>query len=108
MAQGFDQNSSQASISYTFTSAQQAGITVTLKDASGNVIASYTPEKTYQNVIISAPDLTVGQSYTLFTGTTSVETITLSGVVTSIGSGGMSGGFGGGGGGQKMGGGRHG
>ena len=108
MAQGFDQNSAQASVSYTFSSAQQAGTTITLKDASGNVIASYTPEKTYQNVIISAPDLTVGQSYTLFTGTTSVETITLSGVVTSIGSGGMSGGFGGGGGGQKMGGGRHG
>lgn len=107
MAQGFDQNSAQASVSYTFSSAQQAGTTVTLKNASGDVIATYTPEKTYQNVVISAPDLTVGQSYTLFTGDTSVETITLSGIVTSIGSSGMNGGFGGGGG-QKMGGGRHG
>lgn len=106
MAQGFDQNSSQASISYTFTSAQQAGTTVTLKDASGAVIASYTPEKTFQNVVISAPSLTVGQSYTLYAGGTAVETITLTGIVTSIGSGGMDGGFGGGG--QRMGGGRRG
>ena len=103
MAQTFDETSTQASISYTFASAQEAGTTITLKDASGNAIASYTPEKTYQSVVISAPSLTTGQSYTLFTGNTAVETITLSGVVTTIGSGNMAGGFGGG---QRPGGGR--
>ena len=98
MAQTFDETSTQASISYTFTSEQQAGTTITLKDASGNVIASYTPEKVYQSVVISAPGLTIGQGYTLYTGSTSLETITLSGVVTTIGSGnaavGMNGKFG--------------
>jgi hypothetical protein len=78
MAQTFDETSTQASISYTFTSAQQAGTTISLKDASGNVIANYTPDKTFQNVIISAPGLTTGQSYSLYTGSTLVETITLS------------------------------
>ncbi len=104
MAQGFDQTSSQLSISYTFTSAQAAGTTITLKDASGNTVASYTPEKTFQNVIISAPGLSTGQSYTLYAGSSLVDTITLTGTVTTIGSSGMNGGFGGG---QKSGG-RHG
>jgi len=98
MAQTFDESSTQASISYTFTSVQQAGTTISLWDVSGNVIASYTPEKVYQSVVISSPELAIGQSYTLYTGSTSVESITLSGVVTTIGSGnggGMNGGFGG-------------
>ncbi len=103
MAQGFNQSSAQASLSYTFSSAQQAGTSIELKDASGNVIASYTPEKAYQNVIISAPGLTVGQSYTLYSGGSSVETVTLTGTVTSFGSGGLDGGMNPGGG-QKPGG----
>lgn len=109
MAQTFDETSAQASISYTFTSAQQAGTTISLKDASGNVIVSFTPEKTFQNVIISAPGLTTGQSYSLYTGSTLAETITLSGVVTTIGSGNnMGGGMNGSFGGQRPNGGRHG
>ena len=104
MAQTFDQNSAQVSLSYTFTTVQQAGTTITLKDASGNVIASYTPDKQFQNVIISAPGLSSGQTYSLYSGNTLVESITLSGTVTSIGSGNASGGFGG----QRPSGGRHG
>lgn len=104
MAQTFDQSSAQASLSYTFTTVQQAGTTITLKDASGNVIASYTPDKQFQNVIISAPGLSSGQTYSLYSGSTLVENITLTGTVTSIGSGNASGGFGG----QRPGGGRHG
>lgn len=105
MAQTFDQSSTQASLSYTFTSVQQAGTVITLKDASGNVIASFTPDKQFQNVIISAPDLATGQTYSLYSGNTLVESITLSGMVTSVGSGGMSSGFGGG---QRPGGGKRG
>lgn len=104
MAQGFDQTSSQLSISYTFASAQAAGTAITLKDASGNTVVTYSPEKTFQNVIISAPDLSEAESYTLYAGSSLVDTITLTGTVTSIGSSGMDGGFSGG---QKNGG-RHG
>ena len=93
MAQTFDETSTQASISYTFSSVQQAGTTIALKDASGNVIATYAPQKVYQSVVISAPSLTIGQSYTLYTDSTSVETVTLSGVVTTIGSGNAAGGM---------------
>jgi len=105
MAQVFDQSSTQASLTYTFTSVQQAGTVITLKDASGTVVATFTPGKQYQNVVISAPNLTSGQTYTLYSGETLVESITLSGTVTSVGSGGTSGGFDGG---QRPGGGRHG
>lgn len=112
MAQAFGESSSQATLSYTFTAEQQAGTAITLKDASGNVIASYTPEKVFQNIVISAPGLAVGESYTLYSGSTAVESITLSGTVTSVGSGGMNSDFGGGqipnGGGQMPGGGRRG
>ena len=108
MAQTFDETSTQGSISYTFTSAQQAGTTISLKDASGNVIVSFTAEKTFQNVIISAPGLTTGQSYSLYAGSTLAETITLSGVVTTIGSGNAAGGMNGSFGGQRPNGGRHG
>ena len=92
MAQTFDQSSTQASLSYTFSSVQQAGTEITLKDASGNTIVSFTPEKAYQNVVISSPDLTTGQSYTLYSGSTEIESITLTGTVTSIGSSGINGG----------------
>lgn len=95
MVQTFDQSSTQASLSYTFTSVQQAGTTITLKDASGNVVASFTPDKQYQNVVISAPGLVTGQTYSLYSGTTLVDSITLSGMVTSVGSGGTNSGFGG-------------
>ncbi|MEN6637469.1 MAG: carbohydrate-binding domain-containing protein [Clostridiaceae bacterium] len=105
MAQVFDQSSMQASLTYTFTSVQQAGTVITLKDASGTVVATFTPGKQYQNVVISAPNLTSGQTYTLYSEETLVESITLSGTVTSVGSGGTSGGFDGG---QRPGGGRHG
>lgn len=110
MAQTFDQSSTQASLSYTFTSTQQAGTEISLQDASGNVIASFTPKKAFQSVIISAPDLASGQTYSLYSGSTLTESVTLSGTVTSVGSGGMTGGGMNGGfsGGQKPGGGRRG
>ena len=72
------------------------------------MIVSFTAEKTFQNVIISAPGLTTGQSYSLYAGSTLAETITLSGVVTTIGSGNAAGGMNGSFGGQRPNGGRHG
>lgn len=110
MAQGFDESSEQASLSYTYSQTQQAGTTVSIEDASGNVIASFTPVKEYQNVVVSAPELTSGQTYTLLGDGTAVESVTLSGSVTNVGSGNTSGSFGGGqmpGGGQNSGGGQN-
>ena len=81
------------------TGNQAAGSEVTLTDADGNVLAEYTFDKTFSNVVITAPGLTDGGTYTLTAGTYS-ETITMDGLLYGSGNGMF------GGGGMNMGGGR--
>lgn len=90
MNQNFGATSAQCSILTDLTTPQEAGATVTLTDSAGAVLAEYTPEKAYQSVLISTPDLQVGQTYTITAGT---ETVTLELTDTIYGTGG---GFGGG------------
>ena len=92
MEMNFGQDSTQCSILYDFSSPQAAGTTVTLKDSSGNVVAEYTPQKSYQSVVISTPDLKTGETYTLSAGSESAE-IDLTDVLygTTAGMGGMPG-----------------
>lgn len=105
MAQGFAESSSQYSISHTFTETKEAESTVTLTDKSGNVLAELAPAKQFNTVIVSAPGLEEGETYTLAAGTESTE-ITLSSVVTSnLAKGGGMGGAPGGDRGGQMGGG---
>ncbi len=96
MAQGFSDTSTQYSILYNLTSVSTAGTEVTLKDSSGKVVASFTPAKDYQSIVISLPELTKNVTYTLTSGEQTAD-ITLSSVVTSNGQQGMGGqgGFGG-------------
>ncbi len=96
MAQGFSDTSTQYSILYNLTSVSTAGTEVTLKDSSGKVVASFTPAKDYQSIVISLPELTKNATYTLTSGEQTAD-ITLSSVVTSNGQQGMGGqgGFGG-------------
>ena len=128
MAVTFDSSSDQCSLMYTYQSTQSAGTLITLTDENGNVVASFAPDKEYQNVVVSSPEMTSGSTYTLYSGGTvsngtlsggtQVASITLSGTSTTSGSGGMSSGSGfsdgfsdrqsPGGGGQMPGGGRRG
>lgn len=128
MAQAPSDSSQQAILSITYTQPQAAGTLATLQDAGGNVILSFTPSKAYQNLMISAPSLEQGASYTLcsggtssgtangglytagsVTGATALTSVTLSGILTRIAddgsavTGGM-GNMGGGPGGQQRGG----
>ena len=101
MAENFDSESTQGSILYTFDSTLPAGTTISLSDSSGNTIISYTPVKTFQCAVISAPEITSGSTYTLTAGdsTYSVEmTSNIYGASNGMGGfgGGMGGGFGGG------------
>ncbi len=63
MAQNFSEGSTQGSIllTYSATSAE----TITLKDSAGNVLASYSPTKNYNCVVISCPSVTTGNTYTV-------------------------------------------
>jgi len=90
MAQGFSETSSQYSLLYNLTTVSDDGTEVKLTDEDGNVVASYTPNKQYQSVVISAPELTKDETYTLSCGDQTTD-ITLSSVVTSNGQQGMIG-----------------
>lgn len=71
MAVGFGSDSTQGAILYQLSASQEAGTAVTLKDSSGSVLAQYTPTKPYQSVVITAPGIASGGSYTLTAGTES-------------------------------------
>ena len=93
MAEGFDSSSTQASIMYNFDTSTQVGTTISLNDASGSVLLTYTSSLSFNSVIISSRDMTIGSTYTLTIGTTVTE-ITLDETAGSYGS--VSSGFGGG------------
>ena len=114
MAQGFSDKSEQASFMYTLDSSASAGSSVALTDEKVNVIASFIPAKQYNNIVITSPSLKNGSSYKLVIGGTvsgadkngyassgsvssAVQTldIKLTGITTTFGNGGISGGMGG-------------
>jgi len=73
-----------------YTAAQAAGTTLTVKDESGNTVASFTPAKQYSSAAISAPGLKTGQTYTLYSGETKVVNFTLSDTVTYLSESGVT------------------
>lgn len=97
MAQGFGEASAQPSILHNFASVAEAGSLIRLMAADGTVLAEYAPEKQYQSVVISVPELELNQIYTLEAGEQKEE-INLTSVATSNGGqgGGMRPGAGGG------------
>lgn len=83
MAQAPSTNT-QPSILMYYSSAQAAGSTITLKDQEGTTVVSYTPLKQYNSVAISSPQLSLGSSYTLYSGTTKLVDVTLSDSLTYL------------------------
>ncbi len=92
MAQGFSESSAQCSILYNLSGSHSAGDKITLTDASGNVIVSFSPSKQYSSVIVTSPELKKDGTYKLTAGSESAD-ITMSSTVYSNGA---QGGFGGG------------
>lgn len=92
MAESFDSTSTQPSIAYTTSAA--AGTTVTLKDASGNVLLTWDVPCSFTYLTLSCPGMTLGETYTLAIGD-SEEEVTLEESVTALGSSSGMGGFGG-------------
>lgn len=96
MAQNFGTNSTQGSILLNYQSLSTSE--VVLKESSGNVILSFTPEKSYNSVIISCPSLVKGRTYTI-TACGQTKEVTLTSLVYGSSSGMGGGGNPGGGGG---------
>ena len=63
MAQNFDSSSSQCSLMYDCSG--NAGSTVSMKDGEGNEIISFEALKSFSSIIISTPEMQVGETYTL-------------------------------------------
>ena len=86
MAQNFGTDSTQGSILLTCQSTSTEAIRVT--DASGSVLAEFTPAKAYNCVIVSTPALKQGSTYTVTMGGESTD-VTLDSLI--YGSGGNMG-----------------
>ena len=93
MAESFDSTSTQASILYNTSSIVEAGTTLTVTDADGNVLLSWEVPCSFSSALISCPEMKVGGTYTVSAGEISEE-ITLEEISTTIGGtqGGMFGG----------------
>lgn len=68
-----------------------ANTVLTLKDADGNEVLTFTTAKSAQSVVISAPAIKSGATYTLYAGSSALGTFTVSSKVTSVGNAGMGG-----------------
>lgn len=93
MLEAMSENSAQPSLLYAGTT-QAAGTEITLQDSSGETLLTYAAPNSFSAVLVSCPEMTTGNTYTLTLGTTSQE-ITLTQVATTYGvSGNMGGGMG--------------
>ena len=75
MAQNFGSDSTQGSIMVTFDTAltETSEMEITLTDESGKTLLTYTPAKSYNCVVLSCPELAVGNTYTVSAGEQSKE-----------------------------------
>lgn len=80
MAQNFGSSSTQGSILLNVSSRSSGAVTV--KDSSGSVIISFTPEKEYNSVVISSPDIKKGETYTV-TAAGESQTVEMSDIIYS-------------------------
>lgn len=87
MGENFSDTSTQAA--FLVSLAGEVG-EIRVIDAQGNVILAAELEKDFETVVISSPELAVGETYTVTRGDASAE-ITLTDTVTGADSGGMTG-----------------
>lgn len=84
MAQNFSNSSTQGAIMVTVNT-QMAGSSISLADSSGKELVSWTTDKEYASVVVSCPEITVGETYLLTTGNNTQE-ITMDSLIYGGGS----------------------
>lgn len=68
MAQNFSSNTQGV---LALTASATGGSQIKLTDASGNTIIDYTPENSFNYIVLSSPDMKTGDSYTIYVGSQS-------------------------------------
>jgi hypothetical protein len=105
MAMAPSSSSLQCSAMLVYSASQTAGTIIHIETADGDEILTFKPSKTYQSVVFSSPELTLGSDYVVYsggstTGTakdglysggtytpgTEVTNFEISGTVTTVGS----------------------
>ena len=84
MAEGFESNSEQCSILYNLREGVNAGTEVTLEDKDGNILLTYTVPCSFSSVVLSCPEMQLGETYLLVIGDSEDE-ITLGETAASYG-----------------------
>ncbi len=77
MAEGFDESSSQCSILYNLRQGTSTGESVSLEDSEGRVLLQWEVPCSFSSVVLSAPEMQLGERYLVNIGGDSEE-ITLS------------------------------
>lgn len=93
MAQNLSSAENQGAILVNTTQYQTAGSTITLSDADGNTLLTFSPQKQYNSVVISCPGIKEGETYELTMGSETAS-VTMESLI--YGTGGMGGGMRGG------------
>ena len=91
MAEAPGGSSTQYSVSCTFESTYEGRTEVTLVDQNGSQIMSFTPSKSFNNIVFSSPEIQSGGSYSISAGGEE-SSFTASDVTTLIGQQSMMGG----------------
>ena len=69
----------------TASGEQAANAAVTLADADGNTLLTYTPDRAWQNVILHAPGMRLGNAYTVLVDGSEICTVTAESAWTTYG-----------------------
>ena len=84
MAQTAGESSTQPSLLMTFSTSQQAGTIISLRDSDGSVIISHQSAKAFNSTAFSNPELKSGEKYSIFTEDNKVVEFTIENMVTYL------------------------
>ncbi|MEZ4519837.1 MAG: dockerin type 1, partial [Chloroflexota bacterium] len=87
MAQAPGSSSTQNSVIMFFSSTVPAESEVALINSAGETILAFAPDKPYQSVVMSSPDLVMGETYDVTIDGSVIGNFTVNSVVTQVGSG---------------------
>lgn len=76
MTQGFNNTSSQKSVTMKTTQSVASNTLFHIEDSNGNELLNFKPKRSYYSVVFSSPELVNGGSYTIYTGGSSDGTVT--------------------------------
>lgn len=76
MAQAPDTSSTQYSLAVGFDTALPAGTLVNIQNSAGQSLVTFAPDKPYQSLVFSAPQLAGGETYTIYQGGTASGAVT--------------------------------